>query len=676
MKTLVITSCTGEKRWKPENQLVQEDFKNKKILACREKELSHFKLPAAQMYMGKQHLRLMEGITTLRSTFGRDVVDLYILSAGYGLIPEDKEIVPYEVTFSDMTPQEIIMWSRFLRVHQELNKIIGGYDLVIFLLGDKYLRALELPAETREGQGLLFLASKTSKGLVPKQEPYHFIEVGKAEASAFGYGLIGLKGYIFKLFAREVVSEGRELLRRVCHDPDIFMKVLNKYKKNGGKRERFIIFPDFKVESLYSLQEEKQQKRNIKKEIEFAVKKEERAKNYGLPVKYFIPEWDDRVDPNYDFFEDRFTEGRDPYLDDVYAHEIYDRPNYDGVLISKIVLEESNTKIARAREMGVHRFIRFWDGPIMGDCGAFGYVDEICPPFETKEILNYYQELGFDLGVSIDHLIVGEYAQVPAERKRRFKITQDNAAEFITRHREGDYTFIPVGVAQGWDPASYREAAAALIDMGYEYIALGGLARAQSKEIFEVMKAIAPIIPDYLKVHLFGVARIEPLQIFRALGMTSFDSASYLRKAWLSNQGNYFTLQGDSYAAIRVPPVGKSLRIKRLIKEGKGTYEQFLKLERMALDALRKFERGLIGAETALEAVMAYDELLGDGRERNRELYRRVLEDRPWEKCDCKICRSIGIDVIIFRGNNRNRRRGFHNTYVFYQMCKQRLKRE
>ena len=24
--------------------------------------------------------------------------------------------------------------------------------------------------------------------------------------------------------------------------------------------------------------------------------------------------------------------------------------------------------------------------------------------------------------------------------------------------------------------------------------------------------------------------------------------------------------------------------------------------------------------------------------------------------------------MIIFRGNNRNRRRGFHNTYVFYRM--------
>ena len=27
-----------------------------------------------------------------------------------------------------------------------------------------------------------------------------------------------------------------------------------------------------------------------------------------------------------------------------------------------------------------------------------------------------------------------------------------------------------------------------------------------------------------------------------------------------------------------------------------------------------------------------------------------------------------GVEVAIFRGNNRNRRRGFHNTHVFYQL--------
>jgi hypothetical protein len=48
------------------------------------------------------------------------------------------------------------------------------------------------------------------------------------------------------------------------------------------------------------------------------------------------------------------------------------------------------------------------------------------------------------------------------------------------------------------------------------------------------------------------------------------------------------------------------------------------------------------------------------------EEYQETLRERPWEKCDCQICREHGIEVCIFRGNDRNRRRGFHNTRRFY----------
>src|SRR6478736_6325697 len=42
----------------------------------------------------------------------------------------------------------------------------------------------------------------------------------------------------------------------------------------------------------------------------------------------------------------------------------------------------------------------------MGDCGAFNYIDEEVPPYETSETLEFYETLDFDFGVSIDHLII------------------------------------------------------------------------------------------------------------------------------------------------------------------------------------------------------------------------------------------------------------------------------
>ncbi len=40
-------------------------------------------------------MRAMEGVELLRQSLGREAVDVIIPSSGYGLIPEDKTLVPY-----------------------------------------------------------------------------------------------------------------------------------------------------------------------------------------------------------------------------------------------------------------------------------------------------------------------------------------------------------------------------------------------------------------------------------------------------------------------------------------------------------------------------------------------------------------------------------------------------
>ncbi|GLI06714.1 hypothetical protein YDYSG_27440 [Paenibacillus tyrfis] len=665
-KILVISSCTGEKKVTTDLQLLEDDFKSKESLENKEEALEALSLPAKDMYTGLQHLRLMEGINNLRNKYGHDILDLYIVSAGYGLIHEDKVIAPYEVTFNTMNGQKIIEWSKFLNVHRDLENIIENYDVVFFLLGDGYLRALELPMKINDLQRkLIFLASKTSKRYIPNNLPYYFVEVGQQHAKSFSYGLVGLKGYLFKLLAQEWVNEGPDYINEIIEDPSIFIPKLSKFQKEDAQ---ISLFPE-----IEQTNKKPKNTKIQKKEVQFVVSKENYAKNYGLPMVYFIPEWDDRVDPNYDFISDTSVEKRDPYLHDSYAHEIYGFSNYDGILISKVKVEENKSKKTKIGEMGVHSFLRYpTDRPIMGDCGAFGYINEIDPPYSTDEILNYYESLGFNLGVSIDHLIVGDYAKDPIERQRRYKITETNAADFIKKHKEGNYTFLPSGVAQGWDPQSYKNSVSNLIDMGYRHISIGGLARSQTTQIIDMLRELAPIIPDYLQLHLFGVARLDAVETFRKLGATAFDSASHLRRAWLGSGSNYFSLEGTNYAAIRVPPVdGHGVRVKRMIEEGRGTADQFRKLEANALSMLRRYDKGEETLETTLEAVLAYDELIGDGREIHTNMYRKVLEDQPWKKCDCKICKEVGIEVIIFRGNNRNRRRGFHNTYVFYKKFKE-----
>lgn len=251
------------------------------------------------------------------------------------------------------------------------------------------------------------------------------------------------------------------------------------------------------------------------------------APNYGRPMRYFIPDWDDLVDPRYTFLTDRPGPDRQKHTDEVYAHEIYPQPNYDGLVVSMSALRANQRKIAQIRTMGIHDYTRF-QGPIIGDCGAFGYIAEKEPPYSTQEALSYYQDMGFDYGVSVDHLIVPAFY---SEKAYRYQLTRRNAYDFLQQHRAGRYRFMPIGVAQGWSPESYRDAVIELIEWGYSYIALGGLARATTEEILRILLAVAPVLTPNVDLHLFGVARDregDEMALFRQLGVTSFDSATYL----------------------------------------------------------------------------------------------------------------------------------------------------
>lgn len=233
------------------------------------------------------------------------------------------------------------------------------------------------------------------------------------------------------------------------------------------------------------------------------------------------------------------------------------------------------------------------------------------------------------------------------------------------------YSFTPVGVAQGWSPETYKQAAEKLLEDGYKYIALGGLARTKTEDIIEILQAIRPILQEDTELHLFGVAHDREnteMKQFRRLGVTSFDSASYLRRAWMSATHSYFTEDGERYAALRISPVyPTSPRVRKIIADGLATFEELQKMEKDALKAVRAYDKGQLGLEETLDVLLEIDRIEKYNYDQHLRLYCRVLEDQPWKKCGCEVCRALGVEVIIFRGNDRNRRRGFHNTYVFYK---------
>ena len=147
MKITIITSCTGQKKYHPEDQLQRSDFEQlhqPEVFRQLEARLKDYQTPAQDLYTGQQHLRLMEGWRHL-DTPDQANLNLWIVSAGYGCIRDDRKIVPYELTFQGMKAKDLQKWSKHLSIPTDFRKIIAEpAELILVLLGEPYLRALAL----------------------------------------------------------------------------------------------------------------------------------------------------------------------------------------------------------------------------------------------------------------------------------------------------------------------------------------------------------------------------------------------------------------------------------------------------------------------------------------------------------------------------------------------------
>lgn len=395
-------------------------------------------------------------------------------------------------------------------------------------------------------------------------------------------------------------------------------------------------------------------------------------------MRFYFPDSQDLVSPTYDFIHDEYSPLRVRQRDDLYAHEVLDRAPYDGILVSKAIVDGSlkgagkysEPQRQRLYRLGVARFFRLPDGAqTLGDCGAFNYVNEPEPPYTIDEVVDFYGGCGFQAGISIDHIILGydrdahEEDVDPAWRARQ-EISLRLAGQFRERVAALGDPFEPVGAAQGWSPSSYANSVAQLQELGYHRIAMGGMVALKTPDILQVLQACDAVRRPSTELHLLGVTRVDSMAEFRAYGVTSFDSTTPLRQSFMDDRNNYHT-STTAYSAIRVPQVDGNPALKRAILSGDVAQKDAVRLERESLRRLRGFDAGTERADRTLEVLAEYEALVsGPTRKSYIAAYARTLHDAPWRDCDCRLCRDLGIEILIFRGTERNKRRGFHNLHV------------
>lgn len=420
-------------------------------------------------------------------------------------------------------------------------------------------------------------------------------------------------------------------------------------------------------------------------------------------MKFIFADALDMVDPRYDFVADESPAGRKPYWDDQYPHELLGSPPYDGILVSRGIVGDHRFKgkytmsqSMRFSRVGAREFLRLNTAalqrlPIYGDCGAFSYVNFDVPPYKPEEMIEFYEHGGFTHGCSVDHIIF-EFERNARDMeggtevaRDRFEITLGNAEQFLKGCRNAKAPFVPMGVVQGWSPGSKAEAARRLVAMGYGYIAIGGMVPLNAASIHACLQAISEAIPSRTQVHLLGFAKAEQIKEFAKYGIASFDTTSPLIRAFKDSKANYYVMRDDGsldyYTAVRVPQALENQRLTQSVKMGRVKQHTLTELEAAALKALRDYDRGDRSLEATVQAVLAYSKwFTWDANKSDLENDRvtwkargdveRTLRDRPWKSCPCPICKQVSIEVILFRGNNRNRRRGFHNLVVFNRHVK------
>jgi len=272
---------------------------------------------------------------------------------------------------------------------------------------------------------------------------------------------------------------------------------------------------------------------------------------------YFFPDWDDYV--KEPFVHE--TDDEEPASQErLYAHEIFgpDETPYDGMLVSLAQIYTGKGALSRldpetADRADLRKQMKIPDRLLLfGDCGAFSYASEDKPPFSPEEAARLYHRLGFDVGASVDHIPLPEIVVADTkgdlvrrklteeERRRRMQLTARNAEVFLAARRTHHYRFVALGVVQGLDVKSYVRYVHDYIDMGYQHLALGGLVPKADSEIVSISCAVRDAIQartrtekENVWLHLFGVLRPKIQPLFRLLGVSSFDSASYLPKTRL-----------------------------------------------------------------------------------------------------------------------------------------------
>jgi hypothetical protein len=165
------------------------------------------------MYTSAHHQLVMAGVEAVWEHCGRQVLDLAILSGGYGLLRAEQTIIPYDVSFDEFEEAELAEWVRRLQVRQRATDLVSDYDLIFLLLSGRYLAVLGLPLAVPDSvQQIVLTSSKSLAWVPPADNLFAVVAHGSAAARRWHVKADRVRGFLFQRLCSQVARLGPAIL--------------------------------------------------------------------------------------------------------------------------------------------------------------------------------------------------------------------------------------------------------------------------------------------------------------------------------------------------------------------------------------------------------------------------------------------------------------------------------
>mgnify|MGYP002767361429 CR=1 FL=1 len=217
----------------------------------------------------------------------------------------------------------------------------------------------------------------------------------------------------------------------------------------------------------------------------------------------------------------------------------------DIVITNSYIIFKDEELKKIALEEGVHKLINF-DGPIMTDSGSFqlsvyGDID-----IGNKEVIDFQEKIGTDIGTSLD-IPTGPFVK-REEAERDLEITIERAKEAVKYKKENNISMLLNSVVQGSTFLDLREKCAdELTKLDADLYPIGAVVPLMEmykySDLVDVVMHSVSHLPDDVPRHLMGAGHPMIFALCAAMGCDLFDSAAYILYAeddrLLSTRGTY-----------------------------------------------------------------------------------------------------------------------------------------